>query len=149
MFFPINHTLVSWLVNLSFVSLQSRTPNSITIEVHGETQVYDLLCILDFNNVRKRMSVIVRRDNRITLLCKGADSTIYERLDRSCAPLQELTTAHLHVRTFINPLKHTFFNSQIVFQDFAQDGLRTLCLAKKVIDTEEYEEWIKKHHEAT
>ena len=78
---------------------QSRTPNSITIEVLGKTMVYELLCILDFNNVRKRMSVIVRRDNKIILYCKGADSTVCERLDPKCADLQELTTAHLHVRT--------------------------------------------------
>jgi len=37
--------------------LQSRTMNTITIEVMGQQEVYDLLCILDFDNVRKRMSV--------------------------------------------------------------------------------------------
>ena len=33
-------------------------------------------------------------------------------------------------------------------QDFAQDGLRTLCLAYKEIDPQMYAEWKKKHHEA-
>ena len=37
--------------------LQSRTQNSITIQLQGEEQTYDLLNILDFNNDRKRMSV--------------------------------------------------------------------------------------------
>ena len=27
------------------------------MEINGEERVYELLCILDFNNVRKRMSV--------------------------------------------------------------------------------------------
>ena len=36
---------------------QGRTPTTVTIEVMGMEQVYELLCILDFNNVRKRMSV--------------------------------------------------------------------------------------------
>ena len=37
--------------------LQSRTINTITIEVMQQQEVYELLCILDFDNVRKRMSV--------------------------------------------------------------------------------------------
>jgi hypothetical protein len=35
----------------------SGTPTTITVEINGEERVYELLCILDFNNVRKRMSV--------------------------------------------------------------------------------------------
>jgi len=38
---------------------QSRTPDTITIEVLGNEEVYDVLSILDFNNVRKRMSASV------------------------------------------------------------------------------------------
>ena len=37
----------------------------------GVEEVYELLCILDFNNVRKRMSVILRKDGKIRLYCKG------------------------------------------------------------------------------
>ena len=36
-----------------------------------QEEVYELLCILDFNNVRKRMSVILRRQGKIRLYCKG------------------------------------------------------------------------------
>lgn len=46
---------------------------------NSKVQVYELLSILDFNNVRKRMSVIVRRDNKIRLYCKGADTTVLPR----------------------------------------------------------------------
>jgi len=35
--------------------------NTITIEVQQQQEVYDLLCILDFDNVRKRMSVSRQR----------------------------------------------------------------------------------------
>ena len=45
------------------------------------------------------MSVIVRKNGKVRLLCKGADSVIYERLDRSCSDLSELTTHHLNVST--------------------------------------------------
>jgi phospholipid-translocating ATPase len=95
----------------------------------GQQEVYELLCILDFNNVRKRMSVILRKDDKITLYCKGADTTVYERLNPSCAELMELTTSNLN--------------------DFAQSGLRTLCLAAKDIDPSYYKQWKKRHHSAS
>lgn len=43
--------------NFGFV-FRARTPETITVVEMGETRVYELLAILDFNNVRKRMSVI-------------------------------------------------------------------------------------------
>ena len=36
---------------------QDRSPTTITIDVLGTEEVYEQLCILDFNSVRKRMSV--------------------------------------------------------------------------------------------
>lgn len=61
---PDEGALVSAARNFGFV-FKERTPNSITIEVMGKKEVYELLCILDFNNVRKRMSVILRRNNSL------------------------------------------------------------------------------------
>lgn len=46
--------------NFGFV-FRSRTPESITVMEMGEKVIYDLLAVLDFNNVRKRMSVIGER----------------------------------------------------------------------------------------
>ncbi|OWF34874.1 phospholipid-transporting ATPase ID [Mizuhopecten yessoensis] len=125
---PDEGALVGAARNFGFV-FKSRTPQTITIEVMGKQEVYELLCILDFNNVRKRMSVVVKKDGKIMLLCKGADSVIYERLDSSCANAKELCTHHLN--------------------EFAQDGLRTLCLAEKVIPQSQWDAWQKKHHEAS
>ncbi|XP_064618888.1 phospholipid-transporting ATPase ID-like isoform X5 [Lineus longissimus] len=125
---PDEGALVSAARNFGFV-FRSRTPTTITIEVNGNTEVYELLCILDFNNVRKRMSVIVRKDGKIKLLCKGADNVIFERLGPKCRDLQELTTSHL--------------------SDFANEGLRTLCLAQKDISEEYYNSWKKDYHDAS
>ena len=70
----------------------------ILVNINGQDLEYELLCILDFNNVRKRMSVIVRRNDKISLYCKGADSTVYERLDKVAnSEMMELTTSHLNV----------------------------------------------------
>lgn len=60
-------------------------------------QEYELLSILDFNNVRKRMSVILRRNGQILLLCKGADSVIYDRLGPDQQDVKLKTQEHLNV----------------------------------------------------
>ena len=96
---PDENALVSAARNFEFV-FKERTPDSITITALGVEEVYDLLCILDFNNVRKRMSVVLqnRRDQKILLLCKGADSIIYERLDMGSVDIKSRTQEHLNVR---------------------------------------------------
>ncbi|BFZ02549.1 hypothetical protein BsWGS_05588 [Bradybaena similaris] len=125
---PDEGALVSAARNFGFV-FKSRTPSTITIAIHGQEETWELLSILDFNNVRKRMSVIVRKDGHLQLLCKGADTIMFGLLDRRCDALKELTTHHLN--------------------DFAQIGLRTLVLAYKDIDEEYFATWQKKHHEAS
>ena len=54
---PDEGALVTAARNFGFV-LRSRTPETITVVEMGKTKVYQLLAILDFSNVRKRMSVI-------------------------------------------------------------------------------------------
>uniref|UniRef100_F7D760 Phospholipid-transporting ATPase n=1 Tax=Ornithorhynchus anatinus TaxID=9258 RepID=F7D760_ORNAN len=54
---PDEGALVTAARNFGFV-FRSRTPETITVVEMGETRVYQLLAILDFTNVRKRMSVI-------------------------------------------------------------------------------------------
>ncbi|XP_047740035.1 phospholipid-transporting ATPase ID-like [Hyalella azteca] len=124
---PDEGALVSAARNFGFVFL-SRTPNSITISANGNEETYELLCILDFNNVRKRMSVILRRDGKIRLYCKGADSIIYERLRKGQDALNFHTQEHLN--------------------KFAGEGLRTLCLAVKDLEEPYFQDWKRRHHEA-
>uniref|UniRef100_A0A146MAI4 Phospholipid-transporting ATPase n=1 Tax=Lygus hesperus TaxID=30085 RepID=A0A146MAI4_LYGHE len=124
---PDEAALVSAARNFGFV-FRERTPYSITIEVFGEKEVYELLCILDFNNVRKRMSVILKHGGKIRLYCKGADNIVYDRLRKGDNDLKRLTQDHLN--------------------RFAGDGLRTLCLAVKDLDEEYFNSWKARHHEA-
>lgn len=45
---------------------------------------YSVLAVIQFTSERKRMSIILRRpDGRIILYCKGADTVIMPRLQRS------------------------------------------------------------------
>jgi len=125
---PDEGALVSAARNFGFV-FKARTPDSVTIEVMGQTEVYELLCILDFNNVRKRMSVILRHNGKIRLYCKGADSIIYDHLAPGSDDNKNKTQEHLN--------------------KFAGEGLRTLCLAFRDIDESFYDDWKTRHHEAS
>uniref|UniRef100_A0A8C6UTC7 Phospholipid-transporting ATPase n=1 Tax=Neogobius melanostomus TaxID=47308 RepID=A0A8C6UTC7_9GOBI len=126
---PDEGALVTAARNFGFVFL-SRTPETITVVEMGRHITYELIAVLDFNNVRKRMSVIVRDpEGKITLFCKGADTIIYERLHPSCDKLMKITTQHLN--------------------EYAGDGLRTLVLAYKELDEDYLEKWRQRHHEAS
>uniref|UniRef100_A0A8C3KMC0 Phospholipid-transporting ATPase n=1 Tax=Calidris pygmaea TaxID=425635 RepID=A0A8C3KMC0_9CHAR len=126
---PDEGALVTAARNFGFV-FRARTPETITVVEMGETKVYELLSILDFNNVRKRMSVIVRSpEGDLTLYCKGADTILYELLHSSCDSLKEETTEHLN--------------------EFAGEALRTLVVAYKNLDEDYFQDWIRRHHEAS
>uniref|UniRef100_A0A4W6C7V4 Phospholipid-transporting ATPase n=1 Tax=Lates calcarifer TaxID=8187 RepID=A0A4W6C7V4_LATCA len=127
---PDEGALVTAARNFGFV-FRSRTPETITVVEMGKQVTYELLAVLDFNNVRKRMSVIGERnpEGKLTLYCKGADTIIYERLHPSCNKLMKVTTDHLN--------------------EYAGDGLRTLVLAYKDLDEDYMDDWKKRHHEAS
>ncbi|XP_059479508.1 probable phospholipid-transporting ATPase IM isoform X5 [Neocloeon triangulifer] len=124
---PDEAALVSAARNFGFV-FKERSPNSITIDVMGEREVYELLCILDFNNVRKRMSVILRKDGKLRLFCKGADNVIYERLKPDSDARKTKTQDNLN--------------------KFASEGLRTLCLAVRDLEDDFFNDWKNRHQAA-
>ncbi|CAG8577077.1 4220_t:CDS:2, partial [Dentiscutata heterogama] len=80
---PDEAALVSATKNIGFAFL-GRTPESMTIDIFGEEHNFDILNVLEFNSSRKRMSIIVRRPEKlgggIVLFCKGADNVIFDRL---------------------------------------------------------------------
>ncbi|XP_041094931.1 phospholipid-transporting ATPase ID isoform X1 [Polyodon spathula] len=109
---------------------RSRTPHTITLQEMGRPATYQLLSILDFNNIRKRMSVIVRNpEGKIRLYCKGADTLLFERLHPCNQDLMNITTDHLN--------------------EYAGDGLRTLLLAYKDLEESEYEAWSERLQRAS
>ncbi|KEP50793.1 phospholipid P-type ATPase transporter [Rhizoctonia solani 123E] len=98
-----------------------RKPKSVFIEIAGVSHQYDILNVCEFNSTRKRMSTVVRGpDGKIKLYCKGADTVIMERLSKN-QPYTEQTLVHL--------------------EDYATDGLRTLCVAMREIPEAEYQQW--------
>uniref|UniRef100_A0A3Q3EY65 Phospholipid-transporting ATPase n=1 Tax=Labrus bergylta TaxID=56723 RepID=A0A3Q3EY65_9LABR len=80
------------------------------------SSMYELLHVLNFDPVRRRMSVIVRSKSGETLLfCKGADSSIFPRVKQ-----EEVERIRMHV------------------ERNATEGYRTLCVAYKYLSEEEY-----------
>lgn len=107
----------------------ARKPKSVTITVAGRELEYELLAVCEFNSTRKRMSTIVRcPDGKIRLYCKGADTVIMERLSKDKNPYVERTLLHL--------------------EEYAVDGLRTLCLAMREVPEHEFREWHQVYRQA-
>ncbi|XP_076983961.1 putative phospholipid-transporting ATPase IM isoform X2 [Tamandua tetradactyla] len=120
---PDEGALVTAARNLGFI-FKSRTPETITIEELGTLVTYQLLAFLDFNNIRKRMSVIVRNpEGQIKLYSKGADTILFEKLHPSNEDILSLTSDHL--------------------SEFAGEGLRTLAIAYRDLDDMYFKQWYK------
>jgi phospholipid-transporting ATPase len=104
--------------------------NILTITYQGQPRSYRLLNILEFTSTRKRMSVIVEDlttedaygERDIYVLTKGADSIITPRLSqmRGCQYLPE---------------------TERFVKRYAEEGLRTLLLAQKMVTRNEYVQW--------
>lgn len=123
---PDEAALVATARDCGFTVL-GRSNDGIILNVLGQEREYQVLNTLEFNSSRKRMSAILRMPNgKIVLFCKGADSVIYSRLRRGeQSQLRKTTAEHLEM--------------------FAREGLRTLCIAERVLGEEEYQSWSKDH----
>ena len=114
---PDEVALVSAAKYLQFPFL-SRKPAKVLIGSPSGEREYELLDTIEFDSDRKRMSVVVRTpEGKLVLFCKGADSIILERLGQD-QPITAETTAQL--------------------KEFGEEGLRTLCIARKTLTEEEY-----------
>jgi len=117
---PDEGALVEGAVMLGY-TFTARKPKSVTITVEGEDYEYELLAVCEFNSTRKRMSTIFRcPDGKIRCYCKGADTVIIERMSKD-NPIVEATLQHL--------------------EEYASEGLRTLCLAMREVPEQEFQEW--------
>lgn len=125
---PDEGALVRAAENLGFV-FSGRTPDCVIVDSLGEEEKYELLHVLEFTSARKRMSVIMRTPSgKIRLYCKGADTVIYERLADS-SRYKDITLKHL--------------------EQFATEGLRTLCFAVVDISESSYQQWLEIYHRAS
>lgn len=103
------------------VRLVKRQSNYVTVEMPtGALEKFEVLFILPFDSVRKRMSVIVRhpRTLKTILYTKGADTAIMDLLSDHFKESERGQTYLVKSQEYLN--------------SYASYGLRTLCLAKRV-----------------
>ncbi|KAJ1295754.1 hypothetical protein BS78_01G247000 [Paspalum vaginatum] len=132
---PDEAALVAAAKNFGFFFYR-RTPSTVIVrESHVERMgsiqdvPYEILNVLEFNSTRKRQSVVCRFPNgRLVLYCKGADNVVYERLADGNHDMRKTSREHL--------------------EQFGSAGLRTLCLAYRDLNREQYESWNEKFVQA-
>ncbi|KAI5188243.1 putative Phospholipid-Transporting Atpase Vd [Manis pentadactyla] len=119
-------------------TLQSRTPEQVIVDFAALGPLtFQLLHILPFDSVRKRMSVVVRHplSNQVVVYTKGADSVIMELLSVASPDGASLGNQEMMIRG----------RTQKHLDEYAERGLRTLCIAKRVMSDTEYTEWLRNH----
>ena len=124
---PDEGALVEGAAELGY-RFTNRRPRSVLFTVGEEELEYELLAVCEFNSSRKRMSTIFRcPDGKIRIYTKGADTVILERLNQE-NPFVEATLQHL--------------------EEYASEGLRTLCLAMREVSEQEFQQWYQIHDKA-
>nr|XP_033783628.1 probable phospholipid-transporting ATPase VB [Geotrypetes seraphini]XP_033783629.1 probable phospholipid-transporting ATPase VB [Geotrypetes seraphini] len=122
-------------------TLVSRTPDQVTVRLpQGTLLTFELLYTLGFDSVRKRMSVVVRHPltKEIIVYTKGADSVIMDLLEDPARASANEGKKHQKIQG----------RTQRHLDWYARDGLRTLCIAKKVLSPEDFQKWSNFRQEA-
>ncbi|GAB4859580.1 Alanine aminotransferase 2, variant 2 [Ancistrocladus abbreviatus] len=117
------------LLNMVLIKKNANVLAFSEIKFNGSIIQYEVLDTLEFTSDRKRMSVVVkdRQNGKIVLLSKGADEAI-------------LPSAYSgqQIRIFSDAV-----------EQYAQLGLRTLCLAWRELEEDDYREWSLVFREAS
>ncbi len=112
------------------VVFKERLRKSLVVDVYGNSKEYKLLETIGFTSSRKRMSQVIETpEGKIFLLSKGADNVIFQRL----AALQDnevISKTALHLEAYAN------------------EGLRTLCIARRELDRSYALDWLRRYKEA-
>uniref|UniRef100_A0AAQ4NYX3 Phospholipid-transporting ATPase n=1 Tax=Gasterosteus aculeatus aculeatus TaxID=481459 RepID=A0AAQ4NYX3_GASAC len=115
---PDEVALVEGMKRLGYTYLRLKDNYMEILNKDDEIERFELLHVLNFDSVRRRMSVIVRSSSGECLLfCKGADSSIFPRV----------------VSGKVEQVKARV-------EQNAVEGLRTLCVAYRRLSESEYKE---------
>ncbi|XP_067116303.1 phospholipid-transporting ATPase IH isoform X2 [Osmerus mordax] len=115
---PDEVALVEGMKRLGFTYLRLKDNHMEILNREDEIERFQLLDVLTFDSVRRRMSVIVRSSTGENyLFCKGADSSIFPRVISGKVEQVRARVEHNAV-----------------------EGLRTLCVAYRKLSPAQYEE---------
>jgi phospholipid-transporting ATPase len=118
---PDEIALVNTARLLGYKFINKTVDNVVTLEINNKILKYEILKEIEYSSDRKKMSVIVKcPDDRIYLFTKGADSAI-EAIIGDNKNFIPTTKEHLRI--------------------FALSGLRTLMIAYKELNRDEYIKW--------
>ena len=101
--------------------LKSSTSNPVRmVNFFGDQKKYELLHVLEFDSTRKRMSVILRsqQTNKLIVFCKGAEDSIFSICSKNG--------------------KNNITECNQIINEFARNGWRTLALAYRYLNEEDY-----------
>ncbi|KAG7458983.1 hypothetical protein MATL_G00226380 [Megalops atlanticus] len=118
-------------------TLRARASEQLTVDLPGVGRLaVRILHVLPFDSTRKRMSVVVRHPltGQVVVYTKGADSVI---MDLTATPKGDAQAIKESMDIKEKTQRH--------LDEYAREGLRTLCIAKKVLQEDEYELWLKRH----
>jgi magnesium-transporting ATPase (P-type) len=132
---PDEVTLVSMADELGYTFL-SRENEKIIIEIYDyekeekELREFQILKKFDFTSERQSSGIIVRdlKTNKIYFYIKGSDRKIIQGIDS------------FSKRNILGP-------TQEHVDQFAHQGLRTLCYSFKILEESEYNNWLKDYEE--
>ncbi|XP_066092919.1 phospholipid-transporting ATPase IH isoform X2 [Saccopteryx bilineata] len=114
---PDEVALVEGIQRLGFTYLRLKDNYMEILNRDNDIERFELLEILSFDSVRRRMSVIVKSaTGEIYLFCKGADSSIFPRV----------------IEGKVDQIRSRVERNAV-------EGLRTLCVAYKRLIPEEYQ----------
>lgn len=113
-------------------SFKSRGAKGVAnVVLQDQEKQFVILNVLEFSSDRKRMSVIVKDpEGALLLLTKGADSVMKTRLSKQC-------------------MENDWEQADKFMEEYADEGLRTLCIGSKVLHDSDYETWDKKFGDAS
>ncbi|CDW88154.1 p-type atpase [Stylonychia lemnae] len=127
---PDELALVQGSVDVGFKFVE-RTPQFIKIEIEylkNRAEKYNIVTEFPFDSTRKRMSLIVKEEKsgKLYLMTKGADSIMLPRTNLQVKQ-KKVIEDHLY--------------------KFACSGLRTLVMAQKDLNEQDYKAWNKKYQQ--
>ncbi|XP_056151641.1 probable phospholipid-transporting ATPase VD [Lampris incognitus] len=115
-------------------TLRGRSAETVLVDLPGMgCLAVQVLHVLPFDSSRKRMSVVVRHPltGQVVVYTKGADAVI---MDLAEIPQGQAEERYGHIRE----------QTQKHLDSYAREGLRTLCIAKKTLQEDEYTMWLKR-----
>ena len=115
--------------SLQGYKLIETTINSKTIRISRKDYSYEILKVIGFSSERKRMSIIVKDELGIKLYIKGADCEISKRLSKKSLESEN----------------YKIISNGLI--EFSKKGLRTLMVAYRKINEEDYNSWVNRLHE--